>query len=81
MKELESELYAFPHGTHDDVIDALSWQIDKRYLARDYVVEKPKKPTNERMQFTLEQIRNSVRNQGGVPRYPFQKQLKEMFPR
>jgi hypothetical protein len=28
MRELEAELFAFPNGVHDDLIDALAWQIE-----------------------------------------------------
>lgn len=72
MRELEEELFTFP-GKHDDLIDALSWQIE-RYTARD--IEKPvvKKKTDYSV-FTLDQIRKSCQGRSRAP-YPFSKQLE-----
>jgi len=72
MTELEDELYQFPFGKHDDLIDALSWQID-RYVATEYEKKKEEKPKPKYNQFTLEQIRKSQRNRYKAP-YPFQRQ-------
>ena len=40
MKEIENELLAFPRGRHDDLLDALSYQLD--YLIPSYPGSRPK---------------------------------------
>ena len=77
MRELEAELFAFPNGVHDDLIDALAWQIEgflqTQNPPREKVVEKPGK----RVSFSLDEIRRSVRNRHKAP-YPFQRQFEEV---
>ncbi|RLF28921.1 MAG: hypothetical protein DRN14_03285 [Thermoplasmata archaeon] len=81
MRELEEELFSFPYGSHDDLVDALSWQID-RSLNVEYErkEERNRIPKEFRMSWKLEEIRKSVRR--GVMagfNYPFQKQLGGNF--
>ena len=77
MRELEEELTTFPYGKHDDLIDALAWQIH-RYIPTDYekVVKRPSLPTG-RMKFTLEEIRKSCRGRHKAP-YPFERQMEDV---
>ena len=80
MRELEAELHTFPYGKHDDLLDALSWQIE-RYQATEYekkIEERPKLPTGRRV-FTLEEIRESCRKQHKPP-YPFSRQADVLMP-
>lgn len=74
MRELESELTTFPYGRHDDLIDALSWQVGDR-TSTEYKREPEKRPAlpNGRRVFTLDEIRQSCRKGHQAP-YPFQKQ-------
>lgn len=37
MAELENELYHFPRGDHDDIIDALAWQVLKDFQVPDFL--------------------------------------------
>ena len=80
MRDLEGELFAFPNGAHDDLIDALAWQVEG-FLHTEYEGKKEKKrellKAGTRQSFTLEDIRKSVRNRNKVP-YPFQRQLEEV---
>jgi len=81
MRELEEELTTFPHGRHDDLIDALSWQVH-RYQATDYPEKSEEKQVidkNYRQSFTLEEIRKSCRKGHQAP-YPFQRQNEYMMP-
>ena len=76
MRELEEELFSFPYGAHDDLIDALAWQIDG-YVPREYERKEERKgvPKEFRMSWKLEEIRESVRR--GVMagfNYPFERQ-------
>ena len=73
MRELEQELTTFPYGKSDDLIDALSWQIE-RYYATEYKVEKKEKKQPHNV-FTLEQIRKTMRGRTPTP-YPFQRQME-----
>jgi phage terminase large subunit-like protein len=78
MRELEAELTTFPYGRHDDLIDALSWQVGER-TSTEYDKEpyqRPALPTGRRV-FTLEEIRQSCRQGHRVP-YPFQRQVEAM---
>ena len=78
MRELEAELTTFPYGRHDDLIDALSWQVGER-TSTEYEKEpykRPALPTGRRV-FTLDEIRKSCR-QGGRSPYPFQRQMELM---
>ena len=76
MRELESELTTFPYGRHDDLIDALAWQVGDR-TATEYekkAVEVSRTlPKMKRMVFTLNDIRESCRKRYSAP-YPFQRQ-------
>jgi phage terminase large subunit-like protein len=79
MRELEEELTTFPYGKHDDLIDALSWQVGER-TSTEYEKEpyqRPPLPAGRRV-FTLEEIRESCRGRYRAP-YPFQRQV-EMVP-
>jgi len=78
MRELEAELTTFPYGRHDDLIDALSWQVGER-TSTEYEREpyrRPALPTGRRV-FTLEEIRQSCRQRYRAP-YPFQRQNEVM---
>lgn len=79
MRELEQELTTFPYGKHDDLIDALSWQVGER-TATEYEKEPYKRPAlpNGRRVFTLEEIRQSCQRTRQSP-YPFARQ-SEMMP-
>jgi len=71
MRELEEELYTFPMGKHDDLIDALSWQIE-RYIPSEYERLAKKSKEAKYNMFGLQQIRDSVRKlHKGKQRYPF----------
>jgi len=74
MRELEEELTTFPYGRHDDVIDALAWQIAER-TSTVYEKREKGRPTlpSGRQIFTLDEIRKSCIPRGTV-RYPFQRQ-------
>lgn len=78
MRELEEELTTFPYGKHDDLIDALAWQVADRTSTEYKKVEegRPKLPSGRRV-FTLEEIRESCRHRVATP-YPFQRQQTEM---
>jgi hypothetical protein len=78
MRELETELTTFPYGRHDDLIDALAWQVGER-TSTEYEKEpysRPKLPTGRRV-FTLDEIRESCRGRYRAP-YPFQVQTAGM---
>jgi phage terminase large subunit-like protein len=78
MRELETELTTFPYGRHDDLIDALAWQVGER-TSTEYEKEpyqKPALPTGRRV-FTLDEIRESCRGRYRAP-YPFQVQTAGM---
>jgi len=79
MRELEQELTTFPYGKHDDLIDALSWQVGER-TATEYEKEPYKRPAlpSGRRVFTLEEIRQSCQRTRQSP-YPFARQ-SEMMP-
>jgi len=76
MRELETELTTFPYGRHDDLIDALAWQVGDR-TSTEYERKRADKPMISeqpvRCSFTLDSIRESCRK-GGRAQYPFQKQ-------
>ncbi len=75
MRELEEELTTFPYGKHDDLIDALSWQIE-RYYATEYKREAKKVEKVNYRSFSLDQIRKSVGRESrrtSTP-YPFARQ-------
>jgi phage terminase large subunit-like protein len=76
MQVLEDELYQFPKGLHDDVIDALAWQVEG-HLATDYTVDTPRvrHSTLGKMSFSMEQIRDNMKKNKGQL-YPFQVQMQ-----
>jgi len=78
MRELEEELFTFPYGQHDDLIDALSWQID-RYVPRKYEKVAVRKGIGKdfRMKWTVEEILESMKK--GEMRYPFDVQMGGYF--
>ena len=81
MRELEEELTTFPYGKHDDLIDALAWQVGDR-TSTEYEkaeVGRPPLPSGRRV-FTLDEIRQSCRSShsGGRSPYPFSRQMGEM---
>lgn len=78
MRELEAELTTFPYGRHDDLIDALAWQVGER-TSTEYSKEAYKRPPlpSGRRVFTLEEIRKSCRGSRTSP-YPFQRQVEAM---
>jgi hypothetical protein len=78
MRELEAELTTFPYGRHDDLIDALAWQVGDR-TSTEYEKEeigRPLLPTGRRRVFTLEEIRESCTRRNRSP-YPFQRQVSQ----
>jgi hypothetical protein len=80
MRELEQELTTFPYGRHDDLIDALSWQVGER-TSTEYEKEKyvrPPLPTADRRVFTLDEIRASCRQRYRAP-YPFSRQTETVM--
>jgi len=72
MRELEEELTTFPYGKHDDLIDALSWQIE-RYIPRQGETRKVKKKERYNV-FSLDQILESMHP--SRQQYPFPSQMK-----
>lgn len=79
MRELEQELTTFPYSKHDDLMDALSWQVGSR-TSTEYAedeVKRPPLPSGRRV-FTLEEIRESCRLKQTSP-YPFQRQTGHVF--
>ena len=79
MRELEQELTTFPYSKHDDLMDALSWQIGSR-TSTEYEQKPEDKPPlpSGKMVFTLDQIRESCRQKKTSP-YPFQRQTDYVF--
>ena len=74
MRELEAELTTFPYSKHDDLIDALAWQITSHTSTEYDQSEQPRPPLpNGRRVFTLDEIRQSCRKRHATP-YPFQLQ-------
>lgn len=76
MRELEQELTTFPYGRHDDLIDALAWQVGDR-TSTEYTKSEQKRaplPTGRRV-FTLDEIRKSCRQRAQTP-YPFTRQME-----
>tara|TARA_Y100000310_G_scaffold33047_1_gene31261 strand:+ start:777 stop:2345 length:1569 start_codon:yes stop_codon:yes gene_type:complete len=60
MGELEHELYQFPMGKHDDIIDALGWQIDEGFQVPDYEFAQPAKEMPKGNVFSFNQIMKST---------------------
>ncbi len=76
MRELEGEMYEFPNGKFDDLLDALAWQLPShKTVQREKEKRKEEQAYNT---FTFEQIMRSLR--GRRMRYPFQKQLNSLYP-
>ena len=73
MKELESELFTFPNGTHDDLIDALAWQVEGIATTDPIPVAKMGKG---RMLPTLGEMMGTITRRK-LGNYPFQVQCGE----
>ena len=77
MRELEQELTTFPYSRHDDLMDALAWQVMDRtsteYKKADAI--RPPLPSG-RQTFTLDSIRESCRKGSRNTPYPFQRQMQ-----
>ncbi len=71
MRELEEELFAFPNGVHDDLIDALAWQIEDIYPTEKDVP----KSVQKRHLPTIGEMYDTLLNRGGR-KYPFEVQLQ-----
>jgi hypothetical protein len=83
MREMESELTTFPYGRHDDLIDALAWQVGDR-TATEYEHKEAETsrviPKMKNRIFTLDEIRESCRAKGrGRMVYPFQRQNEVIY--
>jgi hypothetical protein len=74
MRELEDELFTFPNGSHDDIIDALAWQIEGIYPTEPIVKKVVK---TGRMLPTVGEMVDTLYKRGRVRNYPFQKQLSQ----
>jgi phage terminase large subunit-like protein len=80
MKVLEDELFTFPNGAHDDVIDALAWQVEglqAREYAKPVVDKRPmlNLDANGRMIYAFDDIMKSIRDRHNKgTKYPFQLQ-------
>lgn len=72
MRELENELFQFPNGAHDDLIDALAWQIEGVYPTERISVKEKK--VNHLP--TFDDMLGTLYNRGRARNYPFQKQLQ-----
>lgn len=70
MRELENELYQFPRGQHDDIIDALAWQVLTDFRAPAFYRPAKKVTKHKRLTYTWDEIVNSVRGDRRT-RYPF----------
>jgi len=66
---LENELFSFPKGVYDDLIDALAWQIEGIYPTEKPVVHK--QVDVNKIYFT-DMLRTLYVKKS---RYPFEKQL------
>lgn len=64
MPELETELFQFPFGKHDDLIDALSWQVDKGFKV-PYPTHQEHPTHTPPNTHTFEQIINSTAHREG----------------
>jgi len=71
MKELENELYQFPNGAHDDLIDALAWQIEGVHPTEF----KPPQVTIRRRLPTFEEMLQTLYSRQSRSKYPFDVQL------
>ncbi len=69
MTELEDELYRFPKGRHDDLIDALAWQVLDDFITPTYRVQDQGEKTFKRGNiFSFDQIMKSTqRNKSRLP--------------
>ena len=73
MGELENEMYTFPNGTTDDIIDALAWHIlDDFKVPRKRVIKEGKDyGDNPYSTFSMDQILDSM-NSGDKYATPFE---------
>ena len=60
MDELESELYQFPMGKHDDIIDALAWQVMDNFQVPDFTQPSTPKEHRRGSTFDFNQIVKST---------------------
>lgn len=68
MRLLENEMFQFPRGEHDDVLDALSWQVLEDFKLPEYRVEKEKKPYYPKCTFSFDRIVESLnRKRNNLP--------------
>lgn len=71
MRELEDELFTFPNGSHDDLIDALAWQIEGVYpTEREIETIKPRRTLP-----TFGEMLDTLYKRGRIRNYPFDRQL------
>jgi len=72
MRELEDELFTFPAGKHDDLLDALAWQIEGIYpTERVHIPEKVRRRLP-----TIDEMYQSLWNRNRRSKYPFDRQLE-----
>lgn len=83
MNELENELFSFPRGKHDDIIDALAWQVLKDFRAPDPQVEPTRRTIPaKRVKFSLEDIKKSMPSRKAAYPFPFSRpETRERFRR
>ena len=72
MRELEEELFSFPNGTHDDLIDALAWQIESIYPTSQPI---PKVDKPRRMLPTIDEMIQTLYDRQTRGRLPFDRQV------
>lgn len=65
MKELEDQLLAFPRARHDDLIDALAWQMDYLYPSQAPVESNEPREVRDRPK-TFRDMARGVWNRGGT---------------
>lgn len=72
MNDLENELFKFPYGVHDDIIDALAWQVNERFkVDRSRVTI----PEVRAVGIGFSDILDSFREEGNTRSLPFDIQL------
>lgn len=72
MKELEMELLAFPRGRHDDLIDALAYQLDYLIPSQDRIVPRGTIPGSY-----ADAVKNMLNKQSGSVYQRYLSDLKE----
>ena len=72
MKELEDELFVFPNGAHDDLIDALAWQVEGIHPTEVVAI---KTKSNPRRLPTFGEMLQTIYDRHKVTRYPFSVQM------